>query len=129
VALTALTPAAASQAITRLMHLSKYALSGSPPGMEARLQDALENPTLLDQSGEVQAVTPVRSRQRSTDVALAARIQHLTNAGGTERAAAALAPQPLASNSPEAIHHLCALHPLKPAPTIPAVDVPPINCD
>jgi hypothetical protein len=112
-----------------LMHLPKYALSGSPSGMETRLQDALADPTLLDQSSEVQAVTPVRSRQRSTDVALAARIQHLTIAGSIERAAAALDPQPLASNTPEAIHPLRALHLLEPPPTIPAVDVPPITCD
>jgi hypothetical protein len=32
------------------------------------------------------------------------------------------------SNTPEAIHHLRALHPLEPPPTIPAVDVPPITC-
>jgi hypothetical protein len=63
------------------------------------------------------------------DVALPARIQHLTNAGSIERGAGALNPQPLASNTPEAIHHLHALHPLEPPPTVPAVDVPPITCD
>jgi hypothetical protein len=68
--------------------------------MEAHLPAALADPTLLDQSGEEQAVTPVRSRQRTTDVALAAQIQHLTNAGSIERAAAVLDPQPLASNTP-----------------------------
>jgi thioredoxin-like negative regulator of GroEL len=111
------------------MHLPKYALSGSPSGMEVRLQAALTDPTLQDQSGEVQAASSRRSRQRSTDVALAARIQHLASAGSIERAAAALDRQPLAHNTPEAIHHLRTLHFLEPAPTIPAVDVPPITCD
>jgi hypothetical protein len=85
------------------MHLPKYALRVYPSGMKARLKAALADSTLLHQSGEEQAVTPVRSRQRSTDVALSARIQHLTNAGSIERPAAALDPQPLASNTPEAI--------------------------
>jgi hypothetical protein len=67
--------------------------------MEARLQSALADSTLLDQNGEEQAVAAVRSRQRSTDVTLAARSQHLTNAGSIERAAAALGPQPLAGNT------------------------------
>jgi hypothetical protein len=111
------------------MHLPKDALSGFASGIEARLQAALVDPTLFDQNGKVQAVTLVRSRQRSTDVALAARIQHLTNAGSIERAAAALHCQPLASNTPAVIRPLLTLHPLEPSPTIPAVDVPPITCD
>jgi hypothetical protein len=77
------------------MHLLKYALSGSSSRMEARLQATLADPTLLDQSCEVQAVTAVRSRQRSTDVALVTQSQHRTSAGSIERAAAAL--DPLAS--------------------------------
>jgi hypothetical protein len=77
------------------------------------LQAALADPTLLDQSGEEQAVTPVHSRQRSTDVALAPRIQHLTNTGSIECAAAVLDPQLLASNTLEVIHHLRTIHPLE----------------
>jgi hypothetical protein len=71
--------------------------------------------------------------KRSTDVALAARIQHVTNAGSIERAAEALDPQPLATNTPKAINHLRTLHPLEPPPAtrggIHQVDVPPITCD
>jgi hypothetical protein len=60
---------------------------------------------------------------------LATRIQHLTNAGSIERAAATLDPQILTGNTPEAIQHLRTLHPLEPPPPIPAVDVPPLTCD
>jgi hypothetical protein len=47
-ALAARNNAVASQAITRLMHVPKCTRSGFILGMQARLQDALADPTLLD---------------------------------------------------------------------------------
>ena len=83
-----------TRAVTRLLRMPQFALSGPPTGIEARLRAIAADTSVREPPEDTEeSPHPPSQAQKHTDVKIVARVQTLAKAGSVERAAAALEPQ------------------------------------